>query len=627
MDYVVKEGNYEKLGVQHTDDAVTFTFEGEKEDVCSILFYDKHQTVTTRLTVPADYCRGSIRSVTVQGISWKNLRYNFEINGKVITDTYAERIIGRERWNDRGRAKNGYAVCGGCIPGEFDWQKDRQPEVPRSRMVMYKLHVRGFSMDEEPGSGLSRREKGTFFALAEKIPYLKELGVTTLELMPAYEFEELVLPAQPVIPEYLKWESKEEDLIKPKDQEAPERVNYWGYVPGNYFAPKASYSSSPDASGEFKELVRKLHENGMECVMEFFFDDRMNQNVILDVLRFWVREYHVDGFHLLGGSVPVTAAAQDLLLSRTKLFYTGFDPMLLETKRKYPHLFLYSDEYLYPARMVLNHMGGKLSEFLCQQRKQHSVQGFVNYIANHNGFTLADLFSYCEKHNEDNGEDNCDGNNWNFSSNCGAEGRTRKKYVGQMRRKQMKNALAMVFLAQGVPLIQAGDEFGNSQNGNNNAYCQDNRIGWLNWKTGERYEWLREFVRDLAAFRRNHPMIASDEPMRQSDYRRKGLPDLSYHGENAWLPSVSADRQAVGLLYCGAYGLCEDGSEDDCIYVAYNFHSGLSHLALPKLPGKKKWYLIMNTAQEEAFLREKHCLADQQLFAAEGQSVCILLGK
>ena len=136
----------------------------------------------------------------------------------------------------------------------------------------------------------------------------------------------------------------------------------------------------------FKELVRKLHENGMECVMEFFFDDRMNQNVILDVLRFWVREYHVDGFHLLGGSVPVTAAAQDLLLSRTKLFYTGFDPMLLETKRKYPHLFLYSDEYLYPARMVLNHMGGKLSEFLCQQRKQHSVQGFVNYIANHNGF-------------------------------------------------------------------------------------------------------------------------------------------------------------------------------------------------------------------------------------------------
>lgn len=623
MAYTLKEGNYEKLGVQIKGDAIIFTFEGEKEDDCSILLYGKNHELLETLKVPKEYCMGSVRSVSVTGISTKHLMYNYEINGKVMTDVYAERIVGREKWNDGTRADHDYMIYGGYEPQEFSWGEDHYPEVPRHNMFMYKLHVRGFSMD----AGIRGKERGTFRAVRDKIPYLKELGITTLEFMPVYEFEEIVLPEQTKLPDYLDWKSEEGDLITPSHVKASGKVNYWGYVPGNYFAVKASYSSTSVASLEWKELIRELHANGMECVMEMYFEEHMNQNVILDALRYWVREYHVDGFHLLGASVPVTAVAQDLLLSRTKIFYTGFEAILLEQKKQYHHLFVYSDEYLYPVRKMLNHMGGNVEEFVCQQRKQHHVHGFVNYIASNNGFTLRDVFSYLEKHNESNGEDNCDGNNWNYSSNCGVEGRTGKKFVNELRNRQLLNAAAILLLSQGVPLLLAGDEFGNSQDGNNNAYCQDNRTGWLNWRRNEKYQWLTAFIRNMAAFRKEHPILSSETPMLLNDYKRKGFPDLSYHGENAWISSFSIDKQAVGVMYCGAYAAREDGTEDDFIYVGYNFHNGLSGLALPKLPDKKKWRIVCDTSRgKEAFLTETTVCENQQQLSVRPQSVVILIG-
>lgn len=627
MSYTIKEGNYEKPGVHVADGTVIFTFEGEKEDNCAILFYGKNKKLTERVEVPQEYCMGSVRSVGIEGIAEKQIIYNYEINGEVVTDIYAEKIIGREKWNDAEREKENFAVYCGYGLQKFDWNKDCQPEVPRHGMVMYKLHVRGFSMD----AGIRGREKGTFRAVMEKIPYLKSLGITTVEFMPVYEFEEMSLPQKVELPDYLDWESREEDLIQKAQPVRSEKVNYWGYAPGNYFAVKASYSSTSDASGEWKELIRALHANGMECVMEMYFEEGMNQNVILDALRFWVREYHVDGFHLLGNGVPITAVAQDALLSRTKIFYAGFDSVLLEDKRRYPHLFAYNDEYLYPVRKMMNHMGGNMEEFVCQQRKQHPVQGFVNYIAQNNGFTLLDLFSYQEKHNEANGENNCDGNSWNFSSNCGVEGRTTKRYVCNLRERQLRNAIAALMLGQGVPLLQAGDEHGNSQGGNNNAYCQDNKTGWLNWKKAEKYVWLTEYTRKMIVFRKQHPVISMESPMRLNDYGRKGVPDLSYHGESAWLSAFCQDRQSVGVMYCGDYAVVQDdaGKEhaDDFIYVGYNFHNGTSRLALPKLPRKKAWYLVMDTAKgQDAFLAQEEKQAEAQI-TLKGQSVVILIGK
>lgn len=623
MGYTVKEGNYQSYGVQINKDGMIFTFEAEKEDECKIIFYGKKQEVQEEVLVPAQYCRGAIRSVCITGVSSRHLCYNYEINGEVVTDPYANRIVGREKWNDARREDMNFQICGGYASPEFEWGEDAAPEIPRHEMIMYKLHVRGFSMD----AGIRGRSKGTFAAIKARIPYLKELGITTVEFMPVYEFEELVLSEPLELPDYINWQTEDADIIKPEMTRKPEKVNMWGYVPGEYFAVKASYASTSDASFEWKELIRELHANGMECVMEMFFTEELNQNLILDALRYWVREYHVDGFHLLGDKLPITQIAQDAWLRRTKIFYTGYDAMLLEKESSYPHLFVYTDEYFYPVRGMLNHMNGNLNAFVCQQRKQHKVQGFVNYIADNNGFSLMDIFCYAEKHNRANGEENCDGNNWNVSSNYGVEGRSGKKYICEIRERQLRNAIAILMLGQGVPLLFQGDEIGNSQGGNNNVYCQDNRIGWVNWKRNEKYAWLTEFVREMAAFRKAHPVIASEQPKSMNDFLRKGFPDLSYHGENAWISELPEERQAVGMMYCGAYEQLGDGTRDDDIYVGYNFHAGLSRLALPKLPDKKRWYLCMDTSRGMCSFLEKEERQEEAQVLIKGQSVIILIGK
>lgn len=623
MSETIKEGNYEKPGVHVEDGTVIFTFEGEKEDNCAILFYNEEKQLIRRVAAPAEYCMGSMRSVAVEGINPEKLLYNYEINGTVMQDVYATRIIGREKWNDTNRIEDNYATYCGYESPDFSWQGDCQPEIPRHEMVMYKLHVRGFSMNASTG----HRAKGTFETVRNQISYLKKLGITTIEFMPVYEFEEMTFSQKIEVPSYITWESKKNDLIQKGQMTYSEKVNYWGYVPGSYFAVKASYGGGIKAGAEWKSLIRELHANGMECVMEMFFDEHMNQNVILDALHFWVREYHVDGFHLLGNAVPITAIIQDARLSRTKIFYTGFDSSLLESEKGYPHLFTYNDEYLYPARKLLNHLGGDMQDFACQQRKQHKAQGFVNYIAGNNGFTLWDLFSYGEKHNEANGENNCDGNNWNFSSNCGVEGKTTKRYVCTLREKQLRNAIAILMMAQGVPLLLAGDEIGNSQNGNNNAYCQDNEVGWINWKKAEKFKWFTEYVEQMIIFRKNHPVLSMDTPMQLSDYMRVGYPDLSYHGENAWISSFYRDNQAVGMMYCGEYAQLPDGTKDDYIYVGYNFHNGSVDLALPKLPENRHWYLCMDTAEgRNAFSVEETLQVEPQI-SMKGQSVVILIGK
>ncbi len=622
MRYKIKEGDYAAYGAAIAREGIIFTFEAEKEDDCRILFYGRDQKVKDAVTAPQEYTKGAVRSVLVVGKTAARLRYNYEINGEVVTDPYASRIIGRERWNDRKRAGGGSMVCGGAASVGFDWGDDAPPEVPRRRMVMYKLHVRGFSMD----FGMPAKLRGTFAAVRERIPYLKKLGVTTLEFMPVYEFEELILPKPSVLPEYLSWESRPRDMILPEAENEPRRLNYWGYAPGNYFAVKSSYAASSDAAREWKELVKELHANGMECVMELFFTGEENQNLILEALRYWVREYHVDGFHLLGEGLPVTQIAQDAWLRRTKIFYEGFDETLYHAPCRYPHLFCYRAEYLYPVRAMLNRKGGSMEQLLCQQRKQHPVQGFVNYLADNNGFRLLDIFSYEKKHNEANGEGNEDGSDWNLSCNYGVEGNTRKPAVMRIRKRQLCNAIAILMLGQGVPLLFSGDETGDSQNGNNNAYCQDNRTGWVNWRKDGKYAWLTEFTARMIAFRREHPALSGEQPKQLCDFKRKGFPDLSYHGEQAWISSVGAKQQAVGVMYCGAYEKREDGSDDDMLYIGYNFHTEPQMLALPRLSDKERWYLCMDTARSEPFLARKELHEGAQI-AVSGQSIVILIGK
>ncbi|MCM1282091.1 MAG: alpha-amylase family glycosyl hydrolase [Muribaculaceae bacterium] len=616
----MREGNYEKLGVSRRQDKITFTFCGEKEDCCAVVLVNRKDKSRVRLEVPGEFCLGSLRSVEVGGIAVPDYEYYYEINGNVVMDPYARRVTGREHWNDSSREENGYEVYAGFAEEEFDWRADRAPEIPACELFMYKLHVRGFTM--EAGG----KHPGTFAALMNKIGYLKRLGVTSVELMPVYEFEEMPVPVTIQLPEYVTWTSDEEDVIRPAaPKEERGKLNYWGYGPGDYFAVKASYASNPEnAAVEYKTLIRRLHEHGMECIMEMFFPEGTNHNLILDALRYWVKEYHVDGFHLLGPSIPLTAVVQDNMLSRTKLFCESF-PAEVAGELRRGTLFVYKEEYMYPARKILNHLNSNMREFADQQRKQGATLGYVNYIAGNNGFTLADLFMYNDKHNEANGEGNLDGNAWNFSNNYGVEGPSRRRYINSLRRIKWRNSMMMLFLAQGVPLVWAGDEIGNSQQGNNNAYCQDNTVGWLNWRNESSHRKELQFLRQLAAFRREHPILSNETPFQFCDYRSLGAPDLSFHGENAWILEPDVGQMCLGMMYCGAYSREADKTDD--VYVAYNFFAAVSRLALPKLAGNREWYLVMDSASETPCYEEPVWQEQQAYIHLKPQSICVLVSR
>jgi len=609
MSLVVKEGNYLTLGAKVVKNYITFTFEGEKEDTCRIVLIHKETKEKEYVPVPDEFCMGSLRSITISGINPQEYQYLYEINGKEQLDPHATVIVGREKWNDESRKANKYKLTAGFDTTSFAWGNDKNPEVPKSEMIMYKLHVRGFTM----GTKIAGKSKGTFMAVKNKISYLKDLGITTVELMPVYEFEEMPIPREVEVPDYVKWQPEETDLIQPVilDKEV-KRINYWGYGEGNYFAVKASYASEPArASAEFKKLVKTLHDNGMECVMEMFFPEQTNHNLIMEVLHFWVKEYHVDGFHIIGKNIPITSIVQDSVLSRTKIFMEDFFGQY-DSRRKYKNLYIYKEEYQFAARQLINHYQADIREFVNQQRKQSENYGFVNFIASNNGFTLADVFMYHDKHNEANGESNTDGQDYNLTNNYGVEGPTKKKFINEVRKNRMRMAFTMLMFAQGVPMIMAGDEFGNTQEGNNNAYCQDNEIGWVNWSQFAKYKEDREYLKALIAFRKEHGLITKEEPFRFNDYRSTGAPDLSYHGENAWISQLDPGRKSVGMLYCGAYA--KEGQSKEDIYVGYNFYSEDVRLALPIL-ANKKWTLQGKEVE------------DQQFVVVPAHSITVLMSK
>lgn len=623
MDFIVREGNYGSMGATVKGSDVIFTFQGEKEDECYVVLVEKNTREVSKILVPNEYCLGSLRSLAVKIAKPDQYLYEYEINGESIVDPYAHAIVGREKWNDEDRKSVDYKIYGAITNDNLEVDGDHSPELSKSDMVMYKLHVRGFSMDH----GASRRSAGTFTAVMDKLDYLQNLGVTTIELMPIYEYEEMPIPVHQEVPDYVKWEKKLHDLIKPENEpvKVDDKINYWGYGKGNYFAVKSSYAKKPaKAAVEFRQLVEEIHRRGMECIMEMFFVDGENHNLILDALRYWVRSFHVDGFHLLGLNLPITAIAQDIILSRTKIFYTDFDESAINKDKKYKNLYIYKEEYQYPVRKILNHINADMVEFMNQQKKQGEHLGYVNYISSNNGFTLADVFMYNDRHNEANGENNADGDAWNFSNNYGVEGPTRRKYVMQMRHRQWRNAMLMLFLAQGVPLLWGGDEFLNSQKGNNNAYCQDNEIGWMNWKNEKTHKEDIAFVKKVCAFRKAHSILSTEKPFQFSDYKTFGFPDVSYHGESAWISGFDLGKMNLGLMYCGAYAK----EKEPDVYVAYNFYSAVSSLALPKLDKKKKWYLVIDSGRDkEPVIEEGILVENQQLLSMSPQSICVLIGK
>lgn len=595
-----------RLGVNKTQKGYQFAFASAKGEPCTLLLYKRGEEAP-EFEIPMERTMGDIYVANVEKINAKNYEYVYRVNDKIVLDPYATGITGKKEFGVL--VKEEELRCTFDLT-EYNWEDDKHPETPFSESLIYCTHLRGYTMDKSS----KVRAKGTFKGMMEKIPYLVSLGVKQLELMPIYEFEEFPRP------------KRKSTMYEREVPEESLKLNYWGYTSGFYFAPKGSYAYGKDASKELKDLVKALHKAGIELILEFYFDETAAPHMVMDCMKFWVEEYHIDGIHMNRSAVPMKLLVMEPALKTTKIFTEYFEQgeLLDETRDvKRKHLAEYHDGFLIDARRLLKGDEDTLRAFAQKTKRNPEFYGVVNYMANHNGFTMMDMVSYDEKHNEANGENNKDGSEHNFSWNCGLEGPSKKKALVALRMKQLRNAFAMVMFAQGIPLIYGGDEFGNSQQGNNNVYGQDNELSWIQWNTTKNGNSLLEYVKSLIQFRNAHGVFHAEKEASQSDYKSTGIPDLSYHVESAWYGGFEAYRRHIGMMYGNAYVK----NEKNPIYVAYNLHQAEHEFGLPTLPKKRKWKVIFDTSKEtEQFMPEGENVLDQRIFKLSGRTICVLEG-
>lgn len=609
--YIADYKKWYPMGVTRVRGGYHFATAAGKES-CSLVLYRKgKETPWKKIAFREEDRTGDVWHMTLLGGDFNGLEYGFEADGKIQADSCGRSFKGHEKWGSFSQIKRPLRTP--VVQEDFDWEGDRPLHIPYSESVIYHLHVRGFTRHISSGC----TERGTFAAVIEKIPYLKDLGITAVELMPPVEFQEVMMPEGAPGNPY------------GGDQQPTGQINYWGYGKSYPFAPKASYSSGKDKNPEreFKEMVKALHRAGLEIIIELFFTGKESPVFVLDAVRSWVERYHVDGIHLVGNG-PAAMVGEDPYLADTKLLATSWEGVCSGRKK---HLAEYNDGFLVDIRRFLKGDEDQVNPLVLRVRRNPKSYGVINYIAGTNGFTMMDMVSYDRKHNEANREDGRDGSDYNYSWNCGVEGFTRKKKILEMRKKQIRNALVLVFLSQGTPLLLAGDEFGNSQNGNNNAYCQDNEISWLNWTLLKTNEDIYQFTRFIIDFRKKHPVFHMEEEPRVLDYKACGYPDMSFHGVKTWCPEFENFRRQLGILYCGEYGIKADGETDDFFYVAYNMHWEPHEFALPRLPKDRIWHLAVNTDDGEhngSYPEgEEPELKEQEKVMVPSRTVMVLVGK
>ena len=580
-DFTLQTGNPTIPGVTRLGTAINFMIEVQEGDEVSLLLYRRHShKPEIQIPLGEEYRVGRVYAVMVSGLDPSLYEYNFSVNGVCRPDPYARGIVGREHFGMKPEDLPPHSVR--CLFGH-DEETGREENIlplPDYRdMILYKLHVRGYT---KALSSLGAK-RGTFAGLAEMIPYLSGLGINAVELMPAYEFDEFP-PSGP-----------RDSMVNIRQGEA--RINFWGYGSGLYCAPKSAYCFSRDPESEFLDLIKSLHRAGIACIMEFYFPREITNLHALTCLRYWKIHYHVDGFHLVGEGAPVEMALRDAVLSDTLIMATGFDLNSLprdasHSKRVFAE---YNNGFMQDMRRFLKSDEGMVEQVRSRIGRSNDQMAVINYMACQDGFTMMDMVSYNEKHNEDNGEDNRDGCGTNYSWNCGVEGPTRKQTIRNLRQVQLRNAFAMLLLSQEVPMIYAGDEFGNSQKGNNNSYCQDNPVGWVDWKNRKKYTALETYVRNMIAFRKEHTLLHYGTDVEGKYRGRRGFPVMSFHSDRAWFCSNDSNSRLLGVMYAGPGSAESEENQEEYLYVAYNFSWEEKTIALPALNGNMEWRKILDT--------------------------------
>ncbi len=566
-----------KLGVHKSGRGYVASVQTSKASACRIRLFEKGAKKPVQMVeMTREPGYRNIYSCTFETSAQE---YDFETDLGNVSDPYALEVAGDE---DFGASRK---ILRYRLPkAAKNYPDEEHKAIDYSDMIIYKLHVRGFTMHFSSGV----RNPGTFAGVGQKLNYIKALGVNAILLMPCYDFDE----------------------IMKSSFDRKEKINYWGYgAPAQYFIPKTSYASKPQrACAEFAELVRLMHKNGIEVLMEMDFCEGTPDILMLEALRFWHEVYHVDGFRLMSGNISARLIATDPYLSDAKLIGPSWDDTCIsDNGSNYrPRLAVCNEEYMIAVRRFMIGNEGVTRAFGEALKSSGTRTAKVNYIADHNGFTLADLFSYDERHNEENGENNKDGREINYSWNCGIEGPTSKKSILKLRRKMMKNALTTLFLSQGTPLLMAGDEFGATHKGNNNPYCCDNELGWTIWEKSAAANELRKYTTELIALRKAHRVFANVIELRGMDYTYSGCPDVSCHGTKAWYPDYSHFARTFGILLNGAYARVDRIKPDCSFYIAFNMHWEAHDFDLPTV-NKQTFDLLGSTDPDISYNKERTC--------------------
>ncbi len=649
--FKIRPGFFRMYGACVASNGVSFTINSHGATRCTLLLFKPQAPKPyARIPFPDSYRIGDTYSMLVYDIKPDEFEYAFSFDGpyepakgllfneeNVLLDPYSRAVTGQRKWGEKPEGGKDFEYRARVVKSSFDWGNIKQLEQPFEDLVIYEIHVRGYTKDKS--SGVSA--PGTFAGLKDKIPYLKDLGINAVELMPIFEFDE---------------------MESARVVDGVQLYNYWGYNTVSFFAPNTSYAFNEEHNhegDELKSLIKALKENGIEVILDVVFNHTaegnemgpcfsfkgidnnvyymltpdahyynfsgcgnvMNCNhpvvrsFIIDCLRHWAIEYRVDGFRfdlasILGrdqngapmANPPILESlAFDPVLGKMKLIAEAWDAGGLYQVGNFPSWNRWAEwngRYRDDMRSFLkgdDGMAGNAITRITGSRDLYSPESrghkaSVNFMTCHDGFTLYDLYSYNEKHNEKNGWNNTDGDNNGHSWNCGAEGETDDPNVNGLRRRLIKNAFAALLCSRGPAMFFAGDEFCNTQFGNNNAYCQDNIISWLDWSRLEEFKEIHDFVRHMIQFRKEHPILRKMTKPSSCQF-----PEISVHNGTPFNASTDYKTKLIGIMYAGRN---EEDTEDDIVFYCMNAYWEPLVMQLPVLPNGKHWHVDTNTNAE-----------------------------
>jgi len=680
------------FGATVTPEGINFSIFSCYAASCSLVLFQKGaETPLVEIPFLDSFRTGDVYAMTVFDLDPAEIEYGFRLDGpfdpadghrfnaqRILLDPYAKSIGGLDKWGESGTRAGIYPYRARPCLDDFDWEGDQQLNIPLEDIIIYEMHTRGFTAHESSGVDAP----GTFAAIIEKLPYLKELGVNCIELMPVFEFDEL-----------------DNDLKNPETGEG--LLNFWGYNPIGFFAPKAGYAACGEPIDELKSLVKACHRNGIELWLDVVFNHTAEGNengptisyrgidnsiyyllkpdgsyhnfsgvgntvncnhpvvrvVLLDCLRYWVSEYHIDGFRFdLASSMGrdpegrpdpdpplLEVLAYDPLLANTKLIAEAWDAGGLYQVGSFPAYGRWAEwngRYRDDVRRFVKGDAGLVGAMAARIQGSPDIYGergpraSVNFITAHDGFSLRDLVSYNSKHNLANGEDNRDGMDENLSWNCGWEGASDDESVNDLRERQMKNFLSILLVSQGVPMLLMGDEIGHSKDGNNNSYCHDDPINYLDWSQLRANAALFDFVRHLIQFRQAHPVLRRRAYLNHqpADELNGGQfsESVSFHGQEPWSPDWSPESRQLAVMFCGAETDDEDASAD-IVYLIMNAYWETATFGLPRLPQRLTWHVAFNTSmsppQDSYPPGQEIPLEDQNAVIAAPRSIIILAAR